>query len=63
MTSQDKRIILIASTLLFRKTKEDQILKNIKNQARILSFYEIPVGGFLLQYVTLLGFLAMVHST
>ena len=46
---------------LFRKTKQDQILKNIKNQARILSFYEI--GNFPLQYVTLLRFLAMVHCT
>ena len=32
---------------LFRKTKQDQILKNIKNQATILSFYEI--GNFPLQ--------------
>ena len=32
---------------LFRKTKQDQILKNIENQARILSFYEI--GNFPLQ--------------
>jgi len=46
---------------LFRKTKQDQILKNTKNQARILSFYEI--GNFPLQYVTLLRFLAMVHCT
>lgn len=63
--TQDKRMsaqeIILIARFLFRKTKQDQIPKNVKNQARILSFYEM--GNLPLQYVTLLRFLAMVHCT